>query len=246
MVPAGGRKGGPVLMKQSPLTLWQDLTPRPGPLNMALDEAMLASAQGVWMRVYKWVEPTISIGFSQDVDRVQPEYRDWPLVRRWTGGGVVVHDGDWTYTLAAPQGSTLCEMRAPDSYRLIHEAMVTALQECGIEGCSLQPESTSDGMGVCFVEPAKFDVVWQDQKIAGAAQRRAKAGFLHQGTVQPLQVPEGFGAKFAHHLSAEVRMITQDTAESSLLPAALELAARKYGTTEWTLHRSVRESLPQS
>lgn len=232
-------------MTQESLTLWHDATPRSGPLNMALDEAMLTAARGPWMRVYQWIEPTISIGFSQEVDRVQPEHRHWPLVRRWTGGGVVVHDGDWTYTLAAPQGSALCEMRAPDSYRLIHEAMVAALLECGIEGCTLQPESTSDGMGVCFVEPAKFDVVWQEQKIAGAAQRRAKAGFLHQGTVQPLQVPEGFGAKFAQHLAVEVNMVTQDAAESSLMPSALDLAARKYGRREWTQHRSILESLPQ-
>ena len=232
-------------MKLESLTLWHDTTPRPGPLNMALDEAMLLAAREPWMRVYQWIEPTISIGFSQEMDRVQPGHRAWPLVRRWTGGGVVVHDGDWTYTLAAPQGSALCEMRAPDSYRFIHEMMVAALQASGIEGCTLQPESTSDGMGVCFVEPAKFDVVWQGQKIAGAAQRRAKAGFLHQGTVQPLKVPQGFGPEFAAHLAMEVRLIAQSDAEALLLPAAQELVPRKYGSIEWTRHRCTIEPLPR-
>ncbi len=223
------------------LNLWIDTTPRPGPLNMALDEAMLLTARAPWMRVYQWIEPTISIGFSQDTDRVQKEHREWPLVRRWTGGGVVVHDGDWTYTLAAPQGTLLCEMRAPDSYRAIHEAMVTALGRCGVEGCTLQPESTSDGMGVCFVEPAKFDVVWQGQKIAGAAQRRAKAGFLHQGTVQPLKVPDIFGAEFARQMANDVRMISQSEAETSLMPQAQDLALRKYGSSGWTQSRSIAE-----
>ena len=236
-----------MLMQLPVLNLWIDPTPRPGPLNMALDEAMLLTAQEPWMRVYQWVEPTISIGFSQETDKVQPEHRAWPLVRRWTGGGVVVHDGDWTYTLAAPQGTLLCEMRAPDSYRAIHEAMVIALARCGVEGCTLQAESTSDGMGVCFVEPAKFDVVWQGQKIAGAAQRRAKAGFLHQGTVQPLKVPASFGAEFAQQMAHEVRMITPGDAETSLLPTAQDLALRKYGSRGWTLHRSIMDpSMPLS
>lgn len=228
------------------LNLWIDTIPRPGPLNMALDEAMLLTASVPWMRVYQWIEPTISIGFSQETDRVQAEHRDWPLVRRWTGGGVVVHDGDWTYTLAAPQGTLLCEMRAPDSYRAIHEAMVRALGRCGVEGCTLQPESTSDGMGVCFVEPAKFDVVWQGQKIAGAAQRRAKAGFLHQGTVQPLKVPASFGAEFAHHMAKDVLTISQGEAEDSLMPQAQDLALRKYGSDSWTLHRSIAEPAMKS
>jgi lipoate-protein ligase A len=213
---------------------------------MAMDECMLLSAREPWMRVYRWSEPTISIGFSQETDRVLEEHRDWPLVRRWTGGGVVVHHGDWTYTLAAPQGSVLCEMRATDSYRLIHEAMVAALGECGITGCLLQSESTSDGMGVCFVEPAKFDVVQGGQKIAGAAQRRTKAGFLHQGTVQPLKVPTEFGAKFARQLAQDVSMISQVQAESSLMSQAQDLAQRKYGTVEWTRHRSVLELSPQA
>jgi lipoate-protein ligase A len=210
---------------------------------MALDESMLLAAQEPWMRVYQWSEPTISIGFSQDVERVQAEHRGWPLVRRWTGGGVVVHDGDWTYTLAAPQGSDLCEMRATDSYRTIHEAMLAALKACGITDCVLQPESTSDGMGVCFVEPAKFDLVQRGQKIAGAAQRRAKAGFLHQGTVQPLKVPDGFGVEFAKHLAGDVHAVTQGEAETTLMRAAHDLARRKYGTMAWTQNRSVQESL---
>jgi lipoate-protein ligase A len=180
------------------------------------------------------------------MDRVQAEHRGWPLVRRWTGGGVVVHDGDWTYTLSAPQGSALCEMRATASYRLVHEAMIAALAECGVIDCELQAENTSDGMGVCFVEPAKFDVVQRGQKVAGAAQRRAKAGFLHQGTVQPLKVPAGFGANFARQLAQEVKMIPQADAEASLMAAAHDLARRKYCAGEWTRNRSVMEMLPQA
>ncbi|WP_051946180.1 hypothetical protein [Verrucomicrobium sp. BvORR106] len=226
------------------LHLWQDLVPREGPLNMALDEAMLLQAEGIWMRVYGWVQPSISIGFSQPVSVIPETQAGWPMVRRWTGGGAVVHDGDWTYTLAAPAGSDLSEQRAVETYREIHEAMIRALHEAGLGDCSLQSENTSDGMGVCFVEPAKFDVVWQGQKIAGAAQRRAKSGFLHQGTIQPVKLPASFGLLFARQLAMEVIVMDQQEMEARLMPAARNLARDKYATVEWTLHRSAPSPSP--
>lgn len=220
------------------LHLWQDNTPRLGPVNMGLDEAMLSAAGDPWLRIYGWQEPSLSIGFSQALTMVPPEKAGWPLVRRWTGGGVVVHDGDWTYTLAVPTHVPLSGQKAVETYRWIHECMIDAMTEVGIEGGELQPEHTSDGMGVCFVEPAKFDVVWQGQKIAGAAQRRSKVGLLHQGTIQSLQLPERFGMAFAQKLGHEIRVVSQEEAEAALLPRALELAEHKYGTSSWRDHRT--------
>ena len=207
---------------------------------MALDEALLLQAKGPWMRIYHWSQPSVSIGFSQPLTVVPPDQSSWPVVRRWTGGGVVVHDGDWTYTLAAPPGSELSEQRAADTYRWIHETMIAALHEAGTKGAVLQAENTSDGMGVCFVEPAKYDVVWQGQKIAGAAQRRAKAGFLHQGTIQPLKIPSSFGLLFAKQLATEVDVVEQAEMEARLMTAALELSTSKYSYPEWTTQRSIR------
>lgn len=226
-------------MKLDELTLWLDEVPHGAALNMALDEAMLESAKGVWLRVYRWERPSLSIGFSQALTLVPDERLAWPLVRRWTGGGVVVHDGDWTYTLAAPPGTVLCEERAAETYRWIHEAMIEAMDETGLQGGVLQPEHTSDGMGVCFVEPAKFDVVWQGRKVAGAAQRRTKLGFLHQGSVQDIPLPEGFAAVFARHLALQVTVADREQAMAALLPRAEVLEETKYGTAGWTESREV-------
>lgn len=206
---------------------------------MALDEAMMLAATEPWMRVYRWDKPSISIGFSQPLDVVPLEYKKWPVVRRWTGGGVVVHDGDWTYTLAMPSADTLSQQRAADAYRWVHEAMVLALHKAGFNGGELQPESTSDGMGVCFIEPAKFDVVWQGNKIAGAAQRRAKSGYLHQGTIQSMVLPESFDQLFAGEMAHEVMVKDHLATEAQLMSVAQSLVAKKYGTEDWLKHRTV-------
>jgi lipoate-protein ligase A len=213
---------------------------------MAFDEAMLEVAQEPWLRVYHWREPTISFGFSQPSSAIPMQRRLWPAVRRWTGGGVVEHDGDWTYTLAVPARVSLGDQTAGDTYRWIHEAMILALEDSGISGCSLQPQSTGDGMGVCFSEPSRFDVVWNGRKIAGAAQRRSKTGLLHQGTVQPLRPPAGFEVSFARALSEKVTLMGQDDAVLLLAQSAERLAAEKYGTTSWLENRRLpREESPQ-
>jgi lipoyl(octanoyl) transferase len=224
-------------MKLDTLRLWHDVTPRSGALNMAFDEAMLEAAAEPWLRVYHWERPTISIGFSQPLTLIPAERRGWPVVRRWTGGGVVEHDGDWTYTLAVPARLALGEQRAVETYRWIHEAMVAALEESGVAGCSLQPESTSDGMGVCFEEPARFDVVHEGRKIAGAAQRRARTGFLHQGTIQPLKPPAGFALAFARALARQPEEVNQDDALGVFAERASILAADKYGAASWLADR---------
>jgi len=211
---------------------------------MALDEIMLDRADGPWMRVYQWAEPSLSIGFSQALTKIPADKAHWPWVRRWTGGGVVEHDGDWTYTLAVPASEPLSGQNAVQTYRWIHECMIAGLLEVGIDDCELQSENTSDGMGVCFVEPAKFDVVWKGQKIAGAAQRRGKTGLLHQGTVQPLQMPSPFAIAFARKLADEVTLVSQRDAEASFLETAQGIATAKYATEAWNLHRTAPKPAP--
>lgn len=222
------------------LIVWEDPTPRNPAWNMAIDEVLLRQLQQPWLRCYRWSEPSISIGFSQSLTKIPEEKRHWPMVRRWTGGGVVVHDGDWTYTLGVPAHIPFSDERAGEVYRWIHEKMVLALAELKIEGANLQPEHTSDGMGVCFIEPAKFDVVWQGRKVAGAAQRRTKLGLLHQGTIQDMPMPEGFLSKFAGQLCQDFERSDFTIFPEKWISLAQELVDYKYSSDSWTHEKSVR------
>ncbi|MCX6894101.1 MAG: octanoyltransferase, partial [Verrucomicrobia bacterium] len=92
--------------------------------NMALDEALLEAlprlARPV-LRFYGWTQPATTFGYFQKFTEIERATALRPLIRRPTGGGLVPHDADWTYSLAFPAGHEWHALAATDSYRRVHE-----------------------------------------------------------------------------------------------------------------------------
>jgi lipoate-protein ligase A len=155
--------------------------------NMALDEALLEAAPALGrpvLRFYTWTVPAASFGYSQrhaEVERLTPLR---PLIRRPTGGGVVPHAGDWTYTLVFPPGHGWYALRARASYERLHAWLQAAFQRIGL-GTELAAVPASGPPAHCFQRAEQFDLLYREAKIAGAAQRRTRRGLLIQGSVQP-------------------------------------------------------------
>ena len=155
--------------------------------NMALDEALLEAMprlQKPVLRFYGWTEPAASFGYFQRYAEVERATLLRPLIRRPTGGGIVPHDKDWTYSLAFPPGHEWHSLKAEESYRRIHEWLQAAFAQLKVVS-ELAPACKKSTPGECFVGHVKFDLLWHGKKIAGAAQRRNKLGLLIQGSVQP-------------------------------------------------------------
>ncbi len=155
--------------------------------NMAVDEALLESAPArnrPVLRFYGWTEPAATFGYSQRFRDVEKVTMLRPLVRRPTGGGLVPHDRDWTYSFTVPPGHSWYELKATESYERIHLWIRDAFEKVGVE-TMLSPCCQKEIPGQCFIGAEKFDVLWQGRKIAGAAQRRTRDGLLIQGSVQP-------------------------------------------------------------
>ena len=155
--------------------------------NMALDEALLenvARLDSPVLRFYGWTEPAATFGYFQKYAEVERATLLCPLIRRPTGGGIVPHDADWTYSIAFPPGHEWHSLKAEESYRRIHDWLRLAFAEMKIE-TELAPCCKKTLPGQCFVGHEKFDLLWHGKKIAGAAQRRNKLGLLIQGSVQP-------------------------------------------------------------
>jgi lipoate-protein ligase A len=161
--------------------------PQPAAVNMAVDEALL-EAMPRWrrpvLRFYGWTEPAATFGYFQKYAEVARRTLLRPLVRRPTGGGMVPHDADWTYSLAFPAGHDWHELAAVESYQRVHEWIQAAFARLAV-ATELAPCARHTAPGACFEGYEKSDVLWLGRKIAGAAQRRNKLGLLIQGSVQP-------------------------------------------------------------
>jgi len=159
--------------------------------NMALDEALLESAASTGspvLRFYSWTEPAATFGYFQKFTEVEKTTHLRPLIRRPTGGGMVPHDVDWTYSFIVPPDHEWHTVPAEESYRRIHDWLRLAFAELKIE-TELAPCCKKSLPGQCFAGHEKSDLLWREKKIAGAAQRRNKLGLLIQGSIQPPPVP---------------------------------------------------------
>jgi lipoate-protein ligase A len=154
---------------------------------MAFDEALLEIARVIGnpvLRFYGWTEPAASFGYAQRYAEVSLVTLLRPLVRRPTGGGLVPHNADWTYSLVFPPEHHWYQLRAKESYARVHEWLRSVFARLNI-ATTLAPEARHDAPGQCFVGAEQSDLLWQNRKIAGAAQRRNRCGLLIQGSIQP-------------------------------------------------------------
>jgi lipoate-protein ligase A len=203
---------------------------------MAWDEALLDAmprlARPV-LRFYTWSEPAASFGYFQkyaELERLTPLR---PLVRRPTGGGLVPHDNDWTYSLVCPTNHAWYNLAAVASYRRVHEWLRDAFALLD-EPTELAPQSSKSGPGQCFAGYEQFDLLWRGKKIAGAAQRRRRDGLLIQGSVQPPAIAPAFQAdsEAASCRSSEPRR-TQDASSLAGETPASTVGAPTWSRAEW-------------
>ena len=211
------------------LRLVDEPIPGDGAWNMAVDEALLATIETPILRIYRWSEPTVSFGYFEKLADIQKLRPGVSLVRRWTGGGMVDHGDDQTYSLLIPTSHPLAQSERRESYRVIHEILQDVIaSKCQVT-LELASKKTSLGAG-CFQQPVISDLLLDGQKIAGAAQRRTRHGLLHQGSVQSISLAQIPALDFAHAFGSESSSIPLTEVERQ---NALELASKRYGTPEW-------------
>jgi len=188
---------------------------RPGDANMAIDRQLLETAerqQCAWVRLYRWSEPTLSLGhFQANVDRsVHGPSQTLACVQRASGGGAILHHHEWTYAIALPVGRK-CVGAATGLYDCVHDALVRGLNAFGWPAAKWSPACTKvsaeqsptqhplggSGCGaeptdsgrrptrefLCFRRRSCGDIVCGQHKIVGSAQRRLGTSVLQHGSI---------------------------------------------------------------
>jgi lipoyl(octanoyl) transferase len=225
------------------LEVFHDVNSRSAALNMAIDEALLETATAPTIRFYRWDHLALSFGYFGKFTEVENEKRD--LVRRWTGGGIVFHGDDLTYSIVIPARDPAFSRSTMSIYEGVHRAVCDALRENRKRaeltsvavvsdrrlGSALRERRYSEQ---CFAKPVRADVLLNGTKIAGAAQRRTRRGLLQQGSIQNVDLAPGFEKNLAAELSPNCveRMI-----DRRLIERAQQIAVEKYATPEWLRRR---------
>jgi len=223
------------------LHAYHDATPSSAPLNMAIDEALLETAIVPSIRFYRWQSPALSFGYFGKFAEVASSASERDVVRRWTGGGIVLHGDDLTYSIVIPAWDQAFAEPSIVLYERIHRGLCAALNGIGERAFVARSVERSPIMLAkraamsasaynCFANPVRADVMIDGRKVAGAAQRRTRWGLLQQGSIQNISIHSELAQRFAGTLSADCRWreITE-----KLLQRARELARQKYGADSW-------------
>ncbi len=214
--------------------------------QMAVDEALLQSHPEVFcIRFFRWMGVGLTFGYAQRfqaVERILPREIGSNWTRRPTGGGIVPHLDDLTFSCVFPDGGVL---NPTGLYRRLHSAIYQALREAGVDARLSSAEGDSASYGVemasqCFKKPVPLDILVGETKVLGGAIRRMGNTVLYQGS---LQLPG------ARQRSTELEVLIQRHLAKNWglqwsqgeLDAATQAKARaleaKYRSVEWIQRR---------
>lgn len=194
------------------LHVWNDHTPHLGEANMQIDAQLLQNIEATpILRLYRWAEPTITYGYFSNPEAAKARFgNDITYVRRRTGGGIVDHRHDLTYTLILPKTHPWAQLKGSGSYALIHHAVAVALHTAGVP-CQLIDRDSGNGDATCFDNPVAYDIIDpHGNKLAGAGQRRSRHGLLHQGSIQASLTLDALLAPLANALAGSWQMVIPD------------------------------------
>lgn len=205
---------------------WQilDSGALPAEENMALDAKLLEQLDphgACFLRFYEWDRPSATFGYF-----LKPEqfFRPEPLAagrfavaRRPTGGGVIFHTCDLTFSVLIPAGHAGYSVNTMDNYAFINKRIANAiallLKETNLELLANDPVAlNSTAANFCMAKPTRFDVMMGQKKIAGGAERRTKKGFLHQATLSLIAPSEESVGQYLLHPEEVMPGILQQSA----------------------------------
>lgn len=223
---------------------------------MAADETLLATAAAgiASFRLYGWSQATLSLGYFQAAAfaRKDPPLGELPWVRRASGGAALVHHLEATYALALPAGSPW-QKHGESWLKAMHVLLRAALAGLGVPSrpCG-DTEERKRGDVLCFLHHTPGDLLIDDAKIVGSAQRKQRGALLQHGGILLAASPytprlPGIRELTGVSLSAESlnAVVTEELAKHTgwqLVPSEWtpeerqrleELAAGKYSQPAW-------------
>lgn len=179
-----------------------------GPANMAVDEALLRCFDPERslpvFRLYSWRSPALSLGRFQEAQEVLDLGRctraGIPVVGRITGGGVVFHGEELTYSLVCAPRHVGGAASVKESFRILTRFLLRFYRDIGLtasHAVDCLPAGTVLGQrsACCFAGWESYDILIGGKKIGGNAQRRLRRTIFQHGSI-PLRNLVAHGSRF--------------------------------------------------
>jgi len=178
--------------------MWRTLYTEASPAEaiMQKDAQLLSQLKGETspiLHLYDWEGPSATYGYFLKPETLlnleRAQECGISLARRPTGGGVVFHLWDLAFSVQVPASHSAYSKNSLENYAFVNGAVLEAVKEfLNVKG---ELFLTGDDDLVehpaeahfCMARPTKYDLILKGKKIAGAAQRQTRDGFLHQGTI---------------------------------------------------------------
>ena len=164
--------------------------------NMAVDEALFLSyhenISAPTLRLYGWTPASLSIGCFQNPEKILNleacEKENMSFVRRPTGGGIIFHDQELTYSLILAQSDIKLCTGIKASFEKITQFLISAYRALGLEANFakdiLKKSATEKTRAeFCFSRSEEYDILITGKKIGGNAQKRKKNIILQHGSI---------------------------------------------------------------
>jgi lipoate-protein ligase A len=184
-----------------------DTGPLDGAANMAVDEAILASYDAGCslpvLRLYGWSPPALSVGRFQDpavaLDLPECSIAGVPVIRRITGGGIIYHADELTYSLVCESRHIGDSSSVKESFRRLTSFILSFYNSLGLEATYAVDGGKIQSMGqhaaFCFAGREPYDILIDGMKIGGNAQRRVRSTIFQHGSI-PLIDRSSLGNRF--------------------------------------------------
>ncbi len=153
--------------------------------QMQIDEELLENVDRPILRFYDWTDGAVTYGYFINPASWLKEVPE-NCGRRPTGGGLIFHEADFSFTLALPGSHPLVQLPVLDRYQIINKQVLKSIEELlpDLEVTLNTADPKVETLAqLCMANPTPFDLLFHNKKVGGAAQRKKKSGFIHQSSL---------------------------------------------------------------
>lgn len=171
--------------------------------NMAIDEALLScfvpEESLPVLRLYGWNPPAFSCGRFQQPDEILNTglcRRDGvQVVKRITGGGVIYHANELTYSLVCPAGLLPDSHNVKEAFFRLTTFLLTFYRRHGLDAVYAADyfsgeKRLGERTQLCFAGLENCDILINGRKVGGNAQRRLKKVIFQHGSIPLVQMAD--------------------------------------------------------